>query len=436
MCFDTKIRYTQLEGIQINQLKKNWWVIAIVILVAIGIVSILWGHSTTPDPNASIMGQNDPDLREFVGDEQRIFLSGMDETFNSSDIGIVEFWVNSTLLENITLGYILYFDGTHSQLYNDSIPFDDDDQNERYWWTGYQLFHPNIFDPSQPTATDTYTILRRAAGSVITYQLRLQSWNDTHWIKESYNRTYTVLFTPDEVELEIDHHRYAFYYISIDCVLLIVTLFVSQPWNIRKPDSELKADPGYPRFNLEVGHLITRSGHLEAQIGSIRTGASILLTLGTGIFLWFTSLETTSNSIVYVAMIMAPFCLIILSFVGFIWSFASLVTEEDGHRLEMSLLPNMLSKEIYKSLLVKAVKRREEVISKSIEYVRTGINLFFICIIWSIILLPWDVLLPNVQIFRYESSIQVPYWVSVFLSLMVSIYAVITINRRLKLDMD
>lgn len=229
------------------------------------------------------------------------------------------------------------------------------------------------------------------------------------------------------------YEHLVFYYISIDCALVIVCVLLLQPWKTIAIVDESKTPLQGPAYNLEISHLITRSGHLEAQISGLRTGTSILLTVGTGLFLWIIGQETSpAQPVASLALFLAPFALVVISFIGFILSFTSIVVRENGHQLSTSLLPNGLPEDLYKKLLVKAVKRREEVLAKVIDPVRSSIIVFFIFVLWAVIL----IFLPSVPAFMLTGLLQLLYGSAVILALVVSFIIVIMVNRYLKLDVD
>ncbi len=412
---------------KLKELRKYWWAVVFLILAVSGISSWWLEGVTIPNPNSNLRGRNDPTLIDSTDDGLRFFLSGMSDTLDSDDFGNVEYWTNRSILGNQTFGYILYYNGDNSDYYNESIPLSNYN-NEKFWWTGYHFFDPIIFDPFDSTNRTTYIIPKQEAGKEIIYQLRLQDWNGSQWLYEKFNMTYVVLYSEGEVQFERSLQRTVYTYIRIDLIVIFFALVIMQPWKAETSRPPQPATSGR-LYKLSVSNLIARAGHLEGQLNGVRTGASILLTLGISMFSFVMSSILLDNSVRNLSMIMGPFALAILCFIGIIQSLSSLEVHEGGYSLGSSLIPDDMSEYMYKKILPKAVDRRDEVLSKTLVTIKMGIVYFFSFMLAGVI----NLILPNVQYYLHRIELAVPYYASFILTVVTAFLFVMLIAERKKI---
>jgi hypothetical protein len=393
--------------------KKSLWVVIISIIVLIGLsVSILYiSESTKPDLNSEVEIINAEYLSIWNGTDRVLWRSGVINSTSDAGESIV-FWVNASQFADLRFVRFLYQNGTNGEHYNSSESIDNHNSwNYLQWWTDYTFFIPEDFNNTDPTFVRGYSIPKQLGNTNVTLQVSLALWNGTGLEFQDYNATYSVSFSDYEVWFAQEVHMTTGIYYSIACILLIfcvgiITFLLFKKTEVTQPQTMQSP------YTPDVSFFVERSNHLEGINNNLRTGASILLTLGASSTIWIQNITQTLQSSLQLGFIALAFC----AFFAIVFTFTSTKVESNGFKLGPSLVPSGQTSSLYIKQLKDVIREKQKIIGRIQFLIGIGL-LYLVTFALAGILLG---MMPNAWAIIQEPMTMIPLWTVLFLILIDS----------------
>jgi hypothetical protein len=348
------------------------------ILFVGSIVMVYISDMVKPDLNTDIPLVNSERYSIWNGSSYVLWMSNVvNASSNMADR--LYFWVNTSEYNYTSYVVFKYYNKTHGMHYNASEPIADRFWNYRQWWTDYNIYTREFFNATVPSEA-AFTIPRQEGGTEVVYQLTVAVWNGTGLEYNDYNGTYVVRFSDAEVFYEQKVHvTTGLYWASLP--ILSGLIFVA--WRIYKPEMEstIKPEQRKNKHHLDEHLLIARSNHLDSTIGGLRTGAAVLLGIGTGATLWLSSISPLYQGYLGLGLVIFGLC----SFTAIILTFSTSIVDKDGFKLTRGLIPSGQNLNEYKSHIKELIEKKEEVIDRIEGVIGAGLIYLATFIIMGII---------------------------------------------------
>lgn len=345
-------------------------VVVLVLILFVGSISIFYlANVTKPDLNADVPLVNS-ERYDVRNGSRRVFW--MSNVVNATSIHPVQvaFWVNTSEYNHTSYVCFKYFNGTHSEYYNASELTESRDWYYYQWWTGHEFVPTELFNTTIAQELG-FEIPRQDGSTEVLYQLTVAVWNGTGLEFYDYSGTYVVRYSRYKVLHEQEVYVTTGMYWSIFVMSLVFAILplavLLRSTSESQPEGPDKATVKPHQPNKEF--LVARSDHLDDFMGSLRTGASVLLGLGIGYLVWsgFALLPF------FAGLTVGMLSLAIASFLAIVLSFSSTRRRSNGHELDHSLLPQGQSIDEYKRSLRKIVEKKSRVIGRMEAVIGTGL---------------------------------------------------------------
>ena len=384
--------------------KKSLAVIIILIMILIGSsISILFvSEASKPDLNSDVEIIKEEYLSVWNESNRVLWRSGVINA--TSDVPEnIGFWINVSQFEDLRLVRFLYSNGTHGEYYNSSEPLGPKySWNYLQWWTDFSIFVPDNFNTTNPGYFMGFSIPKQLGKTIVTFQLSLGLWNGTGLEFQEYNSTYSVRYSDYEVWFDQEVHMTTGTYYALSCILLAFVICIITFLSFKETD-DVQPQPLQNPYAPDIPFYVGRTNHLDRTKNNLRTGASILLTLGASSTVWMGNVSQPWQSFLVLGFLSLSLC----AFFAIILTFASTKVESSGFELESSLIPSGQTPSLYLKQLKEMIKEKQKIIGRVESLIGIGL-LYLIAVALSGILFG---MLPNAWAIIQDPITMTPFWV-------------------------
>lgn len=300
----------------------------------------------------------------------------------------INFWYNTSYIQNVTMFVFAYYNGTHSYD-NWEGRFLENGHPDYSWWTDSISLDPSFFGNGSEYEWRGYRIPAQRANTTVEYLVVLKMEVDSVISYRYYERNYTVLYSEGENEELRIFTQASFFYTGALCFTVASLIWLQHQWSLLKHEEQEKRkatgslvesvdDLEYP----DARDLVQRADRMDSARNELQTASSLILALSIGYFLF---LGDTGGLLVW--SFLGAFYLAILALTSIMISLSSTVVYHSGKKYDLSLLPDGDSKSEFRNVLNLAIRQRVILVSKMRAVLQLGvigiIGSFLFDIVWA-----------------------------------------------------